>query len=274
MRGPGTRGRGTPRRPGAGARGHGGDTRGPGCRGGPGVRARPGGRADGAPSRPGGSCPSGGCGPGNGSGRRREQWAAGAGCHRGAPRPRGCGRRARPKDTGADGGARPGPASAPRPRCRCIVRLGAGAHCAAEEGAERRPSAVCRGRANRRAARAAAPRAARPRPRPPAPGGWRAGRPPHRFASPPGHPDRAETSLHRGSGRAAGPLRGLDSAFLSSGLCSECLRHCTPPGAGEGGWYWARPRIPGHGGSQAVDPRSAYAYGRRGLPGSSWLSFR
>lgn len=201
-------------------------------------------------------------------GGRPERGAAGP-AHVSGPRPRTMGGRApglaaeprRPRGCGRPGAAQGHSArtAAHWPGQRPSARLqAAGArpppHCAPERpgplcrgrrGPSGRPSAVCRGRANRRAARAAAPRAARPRPRPPTPA---AGEQRGRHARPaatgplwPGRdlPPRWEWESARATQRAG--------QRLSSPNLSGCLRHCTPPGAGEGDRYWARPRIPGHG---------------------------
>ena len=188
-------------------------------------------------------------------------------------RPRGCGRPGaaqghsartaahwpgqRPSARLQAAGARPPPHCAPeRP----------GPLCRGRRGPSRRPSAVCRGRANRRAARAAAPRAARPRPRPPTPASSEAAM---RVLQGPGHFGQAGTSLHGGSGRVPGPLRGLDSASLlptCQDVCDTALLQ-------------GRERETGTGpdrGSWATDPTPAVeqipAYGRRGLPGCSWAA--
>lgn len=130
----------------------------------------------------GGRPERGAVGPARGSGRRPRTmggWAQGPAAEP-AGRAAAVGR-ARPKDTrngrGRTGRAGPGqrpsaPAAGARPRPHCAPER-PGPLCRGRRGPSGRPSAVCRGRANRRAARAAAPRAARPGPRPPTPGGGR-----------------------------------------------------------------------------------------------------
>lgn len=41
-----------------------------------------------------------------------------------------------------------------------------------------------------------------------------------------------------------GHSEGWTAPFCPPSLCSECLRHCTPPGEGEGGGAWAGARMP------------------------------
>lgn len=67
-----------------------------------------------------------------------------------------------------------------------------------------------------------------------------------RLAGQPGPLGQGRTFLHGGSGRAPRCLGGLDSALHASSRCLERLRHRTPPGEGQGGWYWALFGIRGH----------------------------
>lgn len=95
-------------------------------------------------------------------------------------RPRGCGRPGAAQGHAARTRTHPGQrpsarAAGVRPREPHCAPERPGPLCRGRRGPSGRPSAVCRGRANRRAARAAAPRAARPPAATPN-SGWRAGR--------------------------------------------------------------------------------------------------
>lgn len=211
----------------------------------------------------------------------REQWAAGRGARRGAPQ---AARRGRPgaaqghaTRTGAHGAGWAGPAPLrpaagawPRPHC-APQRLGP--LCRGRRGPSGRPSAVCHGRVNRRAARAAAPRAARPRPRPPTPGGQRAG---VRRARPGGGPRRADQARRSIQGRSVGESPATRAGQRLS-LLPACrlTRRCTPPGKGEYRVPGRRGRGPEMGdlhllvdGKEGAGPGCLSGYEVRAQPGS------